>query len=546
MSDWQNLLCFGDNLHILRKHIATESVDLVYLDPPFNSNATYNVLFKEKSGEESTAQIAAFDDTWHWGLESERAYHEVVTSGPAYLSDLLQSLRAFLGQSDMMAYLTMMAIRLVELRRVLKPTGSIYLHCDPTASHYLKILMDAVFSARNFQNEIVWKRTSAHSSSKRYGPIHDILLFYSKSDKHKWIPQHTPYDQSYIDQFYRHVDADGRRFRLSDLTAAGVRHGSSGKSWRGIDPTAKGNHWKFTIENLEKLDKEGRIYWPPKGKVPAYKRYLDEVKGVALQDIFDDIPPIGAQAAERLGYPTQKPEALLERIIMASSDETDIVLDPFCGCGTTIAVAERLNRRWVGIDLTHLAITLMRHRLQDTFGPELSSYNIIGEPKDLEGARALAKQNRYQFEWWAVGQLDAYPAQDKKKGPDTGIDGYINFFDDNSGKAKKIVIQVKSGKVGVKEIRDFRGVIEREGAVIGVFITLQKPTRPMNEEALSLGFYEPEHFAGKRFRRLQILTIADLLQGKKVEYAKLLKMTHKKAERKSKKKVERKQGVLIS
>lgn len=536
MSEWQNLLCFGDNLNILRKHISTESVDLIYLDPPFNSNATYNVLFKEKSGEKSTAQITAFDDTWHWGLEAENAYHEVVTSGPSQLAELLQSLRTFLGQNDMMAYLTMMALRLVELHQVLKPTGSIYLHCDPTASHYLKTLMDAVFSPKNFRNEIIWKRTSAHSSSKRYGPIHDILLFYSKSVKYTWNIQYTEYDTTYVERFYRHVDND-RRFRLSDLTGAGTRRGETGKVWRGIDVTKRGRHWMVPPDELDNLEKQGRIYWPPKGEMPAYKRYLDEMPGVPLQDIFDDIGPIGAQATERLGFPTQKPEALLERIIEASSNEGDIVLDPFCGCGTTIAVAERLNRKWMGIDITHLAITLMRHRLEDTFGPELSSYKIIGVPEDTQSARALAEENRFQFEWWAVGLVDALPFRDKKKGADTGIDGYINFFDDNSGKAKKIVIQVKSGKVGAKDIRDFKGVIQREDAVIGAFITLQKPTKPMTKEALSLGFYEPKHFPNKRFPRLQILTIAELLEGKKLEYVKSALATHKKAERKTKMKL---------
>jgi site-specific DNA-methyltransferase (adenine-specific) len=518
MTAWKNQLFFGDNLEILREHIPVASVDLIYLDPPFNSKATYNVLFAEKSGEKSAAQITAFEDTWHWGLESEAAYHEVVTLGPRKLSDLLQALRSFLGTNDMMAYLTMMAVRLVELHRVLKPTGSIYLHCDPTASHYLRMLLDSIFGPVNFRNEIIWKRTSAHSSAKRYGPVHDVILFYTKSSEYIWNPSYTEYDQKYLKSHYSQIDSDGRRWRSDNLTAMGIRKGSSGQSWRGFDVSAKGNHWKFSIETLERLDSEGRIYWPPSGGWPAYKRYLDEVKGVPSQDSWNDIPPINSQAKERLGYPTQKPEALLERIIRASSNEGDLVLDPFCGCGTALIAAERLQRRWLGIDITHLAITLIKNRLHDTFGPELAAYEVIGEPADLTSAQALAAVNRHQFEWWALGLVDARPAQDKKKGPDSGVDGVIHFDDDNSGKYKKVVIQVKSGHVTAAQVRDLKGVLEREKAPIGALLSLKPPTRPMQEEAAAAGFYEPAHFPGHRFPRLQILTIAELLGGKELEY----------------------------
>ncbi|MCX5888516.1 MAG: DNA methyltransferase [Deltaproteobacteria bacterium] len=517
MDPWKNQLYFGDNLDILRRHIPVGSVDLIYLDPPFNSSATYNVLFSEKTAEKSAAQITAFEDTWHWGPEAAGAYHEVVTAGPRKLADLLQALNSFLGQNDMMAYLTMMAVRLVEMHRVLKPTGSIYLHCDPTASHYIKLLLDAIFSPKNFRNEINWKRTSAHSSAKRYGPVHDIIFFYSKTDSYLWNPQFTEHGEKYVKSHYTQVDPDGRRWRASDLTAMGVRHGSSGNPWRGFDVTAKGNHWKFTIENLEKLDAKGRIYWPQKGGWPAYKRYLDEVKGVSLQDFWDDIPPINAQAKERLGYPTQKPEALLERIIRASSNEGDLVLDPFCGCGTAVVVAERLHRRWLGIDITHLAINLIKNRLQDTFGPELAPYEVIGEPADAKSAEALALQNRHQFEWWALSMVGAHPAQDKKKGADRGIDGVI-VFGEGQGKYQKMLVSVKSGHVNAAIIRDLKGVLEREQAALGALITLKPPTRPMREEAAAAGFYVPENFPEQRFPKLQILTVADLFAGKKLDY----------------------------
>ena len=543
---WKNQLYFGDNLEIFQKqHIPMSSVDLVYLDPPFNSKASYNVLFAEKSGESSVAQITAFEDSWRWGLESEHTFRDVVTTGTKKLADILQALRDFLGTNDMMAYLTMMAARLAELHRVLKPSGSLYLHCDPTASHYIKMLLDAVFGPKRFLAEIVWKRTSAHSSAKRPGPAHDVIFFYSKTDIYTWNPLFTRYDERYLKSHYSQTDPDGRLWTASDLTALGIRKGSSGKHWRGFDVTAKGNHWKFAIENLEKLDAAGRIYWPPDGGWPRYKRYLDEVRGVPIQDVWADVPPINAQAKERLGYPTQKPEALLERIIQLSSHEGDVVLDPFCGCGTTITVAERLKRHWIGIDITHLAIALIKKRLHDTFETDLAVYEVIGEPVDVPSAEALALQNRHQFEWWALGMVEARPAQDKKKGADSGVDGIIHFSDDQSGKYKKLIVQVKSGHVAVSQVRDLKGVLEREKAVIGALVTLKTSTRAMQEEAAAAGFYEPESLPGLRFPRLQIITIAELFAGNTLLYPRLGTGTFKKAPRQRKgPSPEEKQGEL--
>ena len=542
--DWKNKLYFGDNLDILRNHVAEASVDLIYLDPPFNSNANYNVLFQEKSGQQSAAQITAFEDTWHWNLESESAYQDAVTNAPGKLPDLLQAMRSFLGDNDMMAYLTMMAQRMVELHRILKDTGSIYLHCDPTASHFLKLLMDSVFGSENFRNEIVWKRTGSHGGAKRWGPVHDLILFYSASEKYNWVRTFQDYSTEYLDNYYRYEDSRGR-YRLVTLTGAGTREGDSGKEWRGVNPTNSGRHWAVpqnalhvaypdrkdlnhlsTQEKLDLLDEAGLIYWPPKGSVPQQKRYSDEGEGVPIQDIVTDIQPIGAQARERLGYPTQKPEALLERIISASSNEGDVVLDPFCGCGTAIAAAEQLNRRWVGIDITHIAITLIRHRLQDTFKDELKPYEALGQPQDVASAQALATDSensgRYQFEWWALGLVDARPAQDRKKGADSGIDGYINFFDDNSGKAKRIVVQVKSGHVTRNQVATLNSDRQREKAEIGLFITLRPPTRPMEAEAASAGLYTPEHFPDSHYPRIQILTIEELLNGsRRAEYPRL-------------------------
>lgn len=538
-AQWKNKLYFGDNLDIMRDYIPDECVDLIYLDPPFNSKATYNVLFAEKNGSQSAAQITAFEDTWHWDIETEQAYADLVQDSPRKLSDLVQALRSFLGQNDMMAYLIMISARLHELHRVLKPTGSLYLHCDPTASHYLKLLMDAVFGQQGFLNEITWKRTFAHGNvGRNYGSIADAILFYSKTDDYVWNQPYGILSEEEKGQKYPHSDPDGRRWQSVTLRNPGMRpnlHFPYTAS-NGVTYQPHPNGWSCNLERLQQYDREKKLHFPSNpGGALRLRMYEDESAGERLQNIWADIPPIGAQAAERLGYPTQKPEALLERIINSSSRKGDLILDPFCGCGTTISVAERLGRRWIGIDITHLAITLMRHRLVDAYGQSLSPYEVIGDPKDLASARALAEHDRLQFEWWALGKVAARPAQDKKKGADTGIDGLIRFFDDNSGMAKSIIIQVKSGHVARNQIGDLRGCMEREKAALAVFLTLEQPTGPMVKEAASAGFYEPEHFPGTRYPRVQILTVEDLLNGRRIEYPRLApEGTFKKAERKRK------------
>ena len=410
-----NSLYYGDNLDILRRYVQDESADLIYLDPPFNSNQTYNILFQEKDGSQSASQIKAFGDTWHWDETAARSYEETVEAG-GQVAEAMQAFRKLLGTNDMLAYMSMMAPRLVELRRVLKPTGSLYLHCDPTASHFLKLLLDAVFGPVNFRTEIVWKRTSAHSDTKQgrqqHGRIHDVLLFYTKNDDWNWNPVYTEYDQEYVENFYRFVEpGTGRRYRMGDLTGpGGAAKGNPQYEVMGVT-----RYWRYSKERMQELIHQGRIVQTKPGSVPAYKRYLDEMPGVPLQDVWTDIRPIGSQAAERLGYPTQKPIALLERIIQASSNEGATVLDPFCGCGTTIAAAQTLGRRWIGIDITHLAISLIRYRLGDSFGKDCR-FELIGEPTSLPDATALAKQDPYQFQWWALGLVRARPVE-QKKGP---------------------------------------------------------------------------------------------------------------------------------
>lgn len=506
-----NTLYYGDNLDVLRRYVKDESVDLVYLDPPFNSNATYNVLFAEHSGEKAASQIKAFEDTWTWDEEAARTYFETVQAG-GEVANALQAFFTLLGESNMMAYLAMMAPRLVELRRVLKPTGSIYLHCDPTASHYLKLLMDAVFGARNFQNEVAWRRFSAKNDPKRYGRSHDVLLYYSRGDHCMWNVQYGPFEDDYVEQNYRYTEeGTGRRYRLSDLTAH-KPGGDVDYEWHGMRPY-KGRHWAYSRENMDKFLAEGRIVFRKTG-MPVYKRYLDEMPGVPLQDIWTDVR-LHAGSNERLGYPTQKPEALLERIILASSNEGDVVLDPFCGCGTAIAAAHRLKRRWVGVDITHLAVNLMKHRLLTAFGEGVKAeYDVIGEPTDIEGARQLATDDPYQFQWWALGLVGARPVE-QKKGADKGIDGRILFHEGNPTDVKHIILSVKAGThIGAAFVRDLRGVIEHHGAEIGVLISMETPTKPMREEAASAGFYQSPWGT---HARLQLLTVPELLAGKRID-----------------------------
>jgi len=522
-------LYYGDNLDILRRYLKDETVDLVYLDPPFNSAQNYNAFFHEKDGTDAASQIQAFEDTWHWNQESERVYQGLVTQ-PGKVGEVMQAFRTFLGQNDMMAYVAMMAPRLVELRRVLKPTGSLYLHCDPTASAYLKLLLDAVFGHATYQNEITWQRTAAHGSAKRWGPVHDVIHHVTKSADYVWTYPTIPQDPSYIEQHFRQVDEKGRSFQAISLTGAGTRSGESGKPWKGINPTDVGRHWAVpghvmerynltgeTVQDrLDALDSAGLIYWPKLADgTPRLKWYADELSGKAVPDVWTDIPPISAQANERLGYPTQKPLALLERIINASSNPGDLVLDPFCGCGTTIDAAEKLGRKWIGIDITQLATSLIKNRLRDTYGDNIEIITV-GEPVTPNEAYVLAEQDKFQFQWWALGLVGARPVE-QKKGADRGIDGKILFRDDpRETKPEQIIIQVKGGKTGVKDVRDLRGVLDRERAAMGVLISLQPPTRDMVAEAVSAGFYE--HKTNKQqYPRLQLRTVKELMEGKPIE-----------------------------
>jgi len=495
-----NHLHYGDNLTVLKGSIASESVDLVYLDPPFNSNASYNVLFRAPDGASSAAQIEAFDDTWHWNDSAESAFTDVLRSGNGAAAEMLRAMRGFLGENDMMAYLAMMAVRLLELHRVLKPTGSLYLHCDPTASHYLKILLDAVFGPKNFRTEIIWKRTSAHNDAKGFGRVHDTILYYAKSQTFLFNPEYTPLDPTYVAKVYTRVDENGRRYRLDNISAPGGR--GPVYEWGG-----KTQAWRYTEENMKRLYAEGRIKTYPDGSamINAFVRYLDESKGQPVQSIWTDIGVIAAPAKERLGYPTQKPVALLERILSASSNPGDLVLDPFCGCGTTVHAAEKLGRKWIGIDVTHLAIGLIERRLRTAFpGVQFTTHGV---PQDLAGARDLAARGKYhEFEKWALSLIDAQPGNLGKKGADRGLDGRLYY-----GKTGHGIVSVKAGEnTGVSMIRDLKGVMTREKAGIGVFLTLTEPTKPMIAEAAAAGLHEEPGFAP--VPRLQIVTVEQAMR----------------------------------
>ena len=505
-----NELWFGDNLHVLREQFGDASIDLVYLDPPFNSKRDYNVLFKERSGSDSEAQIQAFTDTWSWDEAAVLCYVDVTHNAPEAVRRTIVALRDLLGPNDLLAYLVNMAVRLVELHRVLKPTGSLYLHCDPTASHYLKVILDAIFGPKQFRNEIVWKRTTAHNDANRFGRIHDVLLFYGKSGSRTFNRLYQPISEEQRAR-YKYQDERGW-YRAENLTAP---HYSPTRTveWRGIVPGAD-RQWRFGIDELERLLAEGLILLKKNGspRKDGLKEYLADSPGSPLQDIWTDIK-MSPTAGERLGYPTQKPLALLERIVAASSNPGDIVLDPFCGCGTATVAAEKLGRNWAGIDVTYLAIQLVERRLREMF-PE-AEFAVRGVPTDVEGARALAQRDPFSFQYWSLGLVEARPtAEPGRKGADRGIDGELIFSDDRDGRPKRVIVSVKGGeRFTSAAVRDLRGTVERERAEMGLLLTLKEPTREMMREAHEAGRYRSEGW-GRDFPRLQIATIGDIFAGK--------------------------------
>ena len=529
-----NSLYYGDCLEVM-SHWPAEQVDLIYLDPPFKSDANYNQLFGTENGV--PARVRAFTDTWTWNEAAAERYVRLnrATAHPAHKA--IRGLHAMLGECGMLAYLTYMAERLAECRRVLKSTGSIYLHCDPTASHYLKTLMDTIFSARNFLNEVVWRRTGSHNSADRYGPIHDVILFYAKSEAYKHRPVFSPYLKGHVDDYFKKSDERGR-YWTNSIHGSGTRNGESGKPWRGYDPTPAGRHWAVpgalvralgidpSLSQHKKLDAlyELGVIDLPKSGLPTYRQYLETSPGLLLQDIWSFQPHTRGvlhqsdkgidqdvrwipkrDKKERLGYPTQKPLGLLERIVRASSAPGDLVLDPFCGCGTTIAAANRLDRKWIGIDISPFAARLVRdRRLKD------GSINIYGIPVDMEGARLLLKSNPFDFEAWIVMSIEGLAANEVQVG-DRGIDGRGAMFTVPNGESGLVLAQVKGSGYTASALRDFQGTMAREKATAGVFVTLERVETPAARAAAqSMGTYS---IGATAYPRLQFWSAEEHLEG---------------------------------
>jgi SAM-dependent methyltransferase len=459
--------------------------------------------------------LPRFDDTWHWTPVTDDQYQRYALGGelPPRVADALTAFRTLLGENDAMAYLVNMAPRLVELRRVLKPTGSLYLHCDPTMSHYLKVLLDSIFEPASFVNEIIWKRSSAHSDTKQgarhYGRVTDTILFFSPSPKRTWNPVYQPYDQEYIDSDYRRMDPDGRRYRISDMSGpGGAAKGNPFYEVMGVS-----RHWRFTKEKMDQLIAEGRVIQTSPGAVPQYKRYLDEMPGVPAQNLWADIKPINNRSREMLGYPTQKPVALLERILTVSSNPGDVVLDPFCGCGTTVDAAQRLGRQWIGIDITFIAIDLIEKRLRHAYGESVTkTYQVDGIPHDMGAAQALFDQSPFDFERWAVSRINAQP--NVKQVGDKGVDGVARFYLDKKN-VGRVLVSVKGGKnVNPGFVRDLVGTVSSQKAEMGVLITMAEPSKGVIDAANHGGTYTwPVN--GQSYPRVQVITVADLLNRKR-------------------------------
>ncbi len=555
-----NALYYGDNLAVLRRaDFKDDSVDLCYIDPPFNSKRTYNQIYNNV-GREDVAQAQAFVDTWTWNPLVESHYDEIVGNAGGRFNErtieLIKGLKGVLKTSNsLLAYLIEMTVRIVELHRVLKPTGSFYLHCDPAGSHYLKLICDSIFltNGGEYQNEIVWRRTGAHGKTLRFGPIHDTIFFYTKSNKWTWTNPKKPYMRGHVNQYFVKDEKGWRtNYYGNVLTGSGIRGGESGKVWEGFDPTAKGRHWAIPGKLLEEVDENlndlsqhqklsfllerGFIRIEPGQAWPMYEHYVSPKDGQSIPDIWAyqpytegtvfgtedgiDVDVRWPQPNELLGYQTQKPEGLMRRIIQASSNEGDLVLDAFCGCGTTIAAAEQLKRRWIGIDITYQAIAVILRRLEkrypDTFSKIFANIYLDGIPKDVESAIALANRRddrvRKEFEKWAVLTYTNNRAViNEKKGADKGIDGIAYFVSSRAKDTSKAVIQVKSGGVSRSDIATLNSDRQREGAEIGVLITLEEPSKQMYTEAKSSGIYQSELMAAP-VGKIRIVTVKAIIE----------------------------------
>lgn len=493
-----NYLYLGDCHNVLKNEIADESIDLIYIDPPFNSKRDYNIFFDSK---EIQTQRIAFEDTWTL-TNIQDSLAELNTLQTHKLYTLLTTYQDVAPHA--FPYLVMMGLRILELHRVLKFTGSFYLHCDPTMSHYLKTVCDVILGKENFNNELIWKRTSAHSDSKGYGNNVDTILFYSKSNKFTWNKIYIDHDEKYLKRF-RFRDPDGRLWTDGPITAKGLTGGGYEYKYKGIS-----GYWRCPLETMERLDLENRLHFTKNGGI-RLKKYLDENKGNPLQSLIDDIPPINSQAKERLGYPTQKPKALLERIIQASSNEGDIILDAFCGCGTSIDAAEGLHRKWIGIDISPIAISLIKRRLKDSYKESLSKFEVRGTPEDEPSAIRLWNENPFAFQDWWLTEFEVFSTTEGTKGADKGIDG-IGQYLVGEDSIIRVAFQVKGGKVQSKDIDALIGVLSKHKCELGIFLTIEQPTKPMLDTAAQQGFVE---FPGFQYPKIQIHTLKDFFAHKR-------------------------------
>jgi site-specific DNA-methyltransferase (adenine-specific) len=515
-----NRLYYGDNLKVMER-MPLSCVDLIYLDPPFKSDQNYNLVYKTMTGKPVPEQAQAFCDTWDMDAEKEK----LAKSMPVLMREKgvadyyvefwrlwVQALRH--TQPHLMAYLIYMVQRLLYMKTILRPTGSLYLHCDSTASHYIKIMLDGIFGHQNFRNEIIWKRTTVHSDSKTWSRVSDTILFYTKSDTFTWNRPRKPHSKEYLTSKYNKDDGDGRVYMLDNMTSPHPRPNMM-YEWKGFPfPTAG---WRYSKETMAKLDEEGRVWYPrhkdgsfDTSRRPRLKRYLAASAGQIIDNVWTDISPVNSQARERLGYPTQKPLDLLKRLIEASSNKGDVVFDPFCGCGTTVYAAQETGRDWIGCDIAILAIKLIREILTERYRLlEGKHFDVSGIPASVEQAEELFKHDPFQFQHWAVERVGGFPTQ--QKAADKGIDGRLYF--ETKKDLKSMIISVKGGNIRPTDLRDLRGVLEREsnGAELTGFISLHEATKAMRQEAATAGMYE---YAGRSYPRMQLLTIKEIIEGK--------------------------------
>ncbi len=509
-----NKLYFGDNLAVLREHVATESVDLVYLDPPPASNTSPSDFPGKKGGVTAASRgtsVQAFDAPWSWGYDAEACYREVLhgVASPPVVSSL-QAMRQLMGESGVLAYITMMTPRLIECHRILKESGSLFFHCDPAVSHYLRIILDSIFGPKNFRNEIVWQKTLTKSPATHRLPFsHDVILAYGKTDAARWNQESLfqPYGTDDLKR-YPHRDPDGRRYQFASLTSPTPDRPNLTYEFLGVTRV-----WRWTKERMEEAQRAGLVIQPGPGREPRLKRYLDEQRGNPLGDVWTDIPPLNARAPERVGYPTQKPLALIARIIEATTRPGDLVLDPFAGSGTTIDAAQSLDRNWIGIDITTVAIDLIDARLRDRYSESVrGTYEILGTPKTLDDAQALLSRSPLEFERWCVMLVDGQPEEGRSE--DKAIDGVIRIPIDEKDGSHRVLVSVKSGRPNSRHLQDLINSVDTQQAAMGLLVLMSDPARGMMDAAQRAGAYRYP-LNGQEYPRIQLITVEKLIRGER-------------------------------